>query len=352
MGSKSKQKKRTKSQASPTSVDLVPEKRTATDRELREMAQSQPPVQTPVSPMPQSFLASIPPYPGNYQQSYSPVCNGLPSPTPQYNGNFNQLLLDKLDTMDKRLQKLDTIEQQLSFMSHKMTLMDNRVSSLELTLSDTNNKIRDIETSHEIDAKTRGDMISKQTSLDKQLKQERSNIESLSNDLSDVKSTNKDLNEQIIDLQSRSMRDNLLFHGIEECVSYEDRRSEDCATKILNLCENSLQIENATSSIKIDRAHRLGRFVRGKTRPTVAKFNFHQDKLNIKRKAYSVFTRDTQYGVSDQFPKVIQDRRKQLLPSYIDAKKHGKSASLVLDKLYIEGNMYTVDNIHLLTNSK
>ena len=53
------------------------------------------------------------------------------------------------------------------------------------------------------------------------------------------------------------MRDNLLFHGIPECTSNDQRKEEDCEKKIKDLCESVLNVEDA-QSIKFDHAHRLG----------------------------------------------------------------------------------------------
>ena len=51
-------------------------------------------------------------------------------------------------------------------------------------------------------------------------------------------------------------------------------------------------------------------------RPIVAKFNYYQDKLVVKKRAFDTLDRSTsKFGVSDQFPKVIQDRRKSLIPA-------------------------------------
>ena len=38
------------------------------------------------------------------------------------------------------------------------------------------------------------------------------------------------------------------------------------------------------------------------------KFNYFQDKVTVKQKAYSVLDKDAPYRVSDQYPKPIQDR--------------------------------------------
>jgi len=77
---------------------------------------------------------------------------------------------------------------------------------------------------------------------------------SLQNNVAELKVT-------YIDLKSRSMRDNLLFHGKSEIVS-----EEDSIDIFYDLCENKLNIQNAMEIIKIDVAHRFGTKVDGKPR--------------------------------------------------------------------------------------
>ena len=83
-------------------------------------------------------------------------------------------------------------------------------------------------------------------------------------------------------------------------------------------------MENA-KYIKIYRSHRLGRFNVNITRPIVAKFNFHQDKLNAKQRSYTEF-RDSTYRVAEQYPREIKDLRQILHPVIMKAKQLDKKA--------------------------
>ena len=94
----------------------------------------------------------------------------------------------------------------------------------------------------------------------------------------------KAINDDVIDLQARSMRDNLLFFGFAEPQTPDDRRPENCAESILNYCEKELNIPNASANIKLERAHRIGRYEHAKIRPIVVKFNHYPDKVSVKQK--------------------------------------------------------------------
>ena len=83
------------------------------------------------------------------------------------------------------------------------------------------------------------------------------------------------LRSEIVDLKCRSMRDNLLFFQIPE------EKDENCETKLLNFIENELGIVNASTQIQLHRAHRVGPFKRGKTRPIVAKFAYYPDRERV-----------------------------------------------------------------------
>ena len=45
--------------------------------------------------------------------------------------------------------------------------------------------------------------------------------------------------------------------------------------------------------------------------------------------------------ISDQFPKYIQEKGRNLIPLLIQAKSEGKSAYVSQDKLYINGEIYS-----------
>lgn len=98
------------------------------------------------------------------------------------------------------------------------------------------------------------------------------------------------------------------------------------------------------NSVKIPRAHRLGKFVNGKNRPIVVNFSYTPDKFEIKQRIYQ--RRETvSIKTSDQYPKVIQDRRKQLIPEMIKAREQEKEAVLRYDKLYIDGRLFRPVNV-------
>ncbi|XP_060580681.1 uncharacterized protein LOC132737413, partial [Ruditapes philippinarum] len=96
--------------------------------------------------------------------------------------------------------------------------------------------------------------------------------------------------------------------------------NEKCAEKVFVFCEKVLKIDNPKSRINIIRAHRIGKFTSGKTRPIVAKFD-NDSKFLIKDALKGAKLQMTPYNVTDQYPQEIKDRRKELIPVMLEARK-------------------------------
>ncbi|CAB4036793.1 Hypothetical predicted protein, partial [Paramuricea clavata] len=132
--------------------------------------------------------------------------------------------------------------------------------------------------------------------------------------LAKVEEQNSTLNSRVIDLQARSMRDNLMFYNLPE------REDENTNNLIHNLLQEQLGISNA-KTIKIDRSHRIGRRTPGSRRPRaiVAKFNFYPDKERILANARRL--KGTGIAIYEQFPEEIVKLRKRLLPEMKKARE-------------------------------
>jgi hypothetical protein len=65
----------------------------------------------------------------------------------------------------------------------------------------------------------------------------------------ELEESNRRLQETVVDLKARSMRDNLLFFNVNE-----DER-ESTTEKIYEILERNLEIPNARDTIKVDRSH-------------------------------------------------------------------------------------------------
>ena len=145
---------------------------------------------------------------------------------------------------------------------------------------------------------------------------------------------NRRLHDSVVDLKAHSMRDNLLFHNVEE------EARENTTDKIFQLLEEKLEIPDARNKIKIDRNHRVGRKhdTQRKPQAIVVKFNFYQDRELVRRNAKKLKFYNSQVekvGISEQFPEDIEKICQTLYPEMRKAKTQGHQVRLVRDKLFI-----------------
>jgi hypothetical protein len=113
--------------------------------------------------------------------------------------------------------------------------------------------------------------------------------------------------------------------------------TDDCKAKVLKFCDQVLKIKPV--NLNIIRAHRVGKPIPGKTRPIVAKLD-EDSKSLIKSALKGINLRFSPYNVSDQFPPEVKERRKELIPTMLKARREGKRAVLVRDKLIINNVEY------------
>ena len=226
---------------------------------------------------------------------------------------------------------VNSIEKQLSTINSKITSLDTRFTGNEAAVKTLQQTVTDLEDSRNFDAAT-VESVKKATEANaqniiKHHSEQTSAHVKLTNDLKEVQdklqdtmdSENHQLREEIVDLKSRSMRDNLLFFNFAEHKTSKqyviflrdktNRKNESCIDKVYDFCEWELNMHNVRDNVKIDRDHRIGPYKPNKVRPIVAKFNFYQDKESIKHKCAEKL-QNSKLAVGDQFPKEIQQRRR------------------------------------------
>ena len=220
-----------------------------------------------------------------------------------------QELSDKMDNITKHMHKLDTIEASVREIKTEVKQLADRVVEIEkrqlffnVMLEESKNNATEIKT----------------------------NVSELSKCLEQLKVVNNKLSEEVVDLQCRSMRDNLLFFNIQE------NDEENCNDIIQKFCTENLQL---TDSVEIDRAHRIGKRAVGKHRPIVVKFHSFAHREAVRKNGNKL--KHSNFSIGEQFPKVVQERRRNLLAVFKQARAAGKRAALVRDKLYIDGSLYT-----------
>lgn len=82
----------------------------------------------------------------------------------------------------------------------------------------------------------------------------------------------------------------------------------------------------------------MGNKAPGKHRSFLAKLSFKGKKMVRHTAAEYSFESNDKNIIHEQLPGEICERRKKLFPYYKSAKRNGKRANLVYDKLYVNGN--------------
>ncbi|KAI2654673.1 hypothetical protein H4Q32_011448 [Labeo rohita] len=159
-------------------------------------------------------------------------------------------------------------------------------------------------------------------------------VHTLANQLTSVITENKNMKELILDLQTRSMRDNLVFTGIpHQTPDDPEKLVKDFMTKQLKIPAETVQ------TITFHRVHRIrSQNNNSRPQPIIAKFEHYKHKELVQKQGRQL--KGTNYGLNEQYPKDILLHRKQLFPIRKQKINEGKKAIIIVDKLYIDGQLY------------
>lgn len=111
------------------------------------------------------------------------------------------------------------------------------------------------------------------------------------------------ITSRLDEFEDRSRRDNLIFHGIADS-------KESWEQTELKLVTELTQVIDSFPTGSIERAHRLGTYLPGKSRPIIAKFSSYK----VKEKTLSFRTQlKNNITVSEDFSVTTRNARKKLL---------------------------------------
>lgn len=78
-------------------------------------------------------------------------------------------------------------------------------------------------------------------------------------------------------------------------------------------------------------------------RPIVAKFEYFKQREYIRSLGKRL--KDKPFGINEQFPPLIMERRRALFPIYHNNRRNSHRVSLIADKLYIDNKLFKDPNI-------
>ena len=158
----------------------------------------------------------------------------------------------------------------------------------------------------------------------------------LKNNLCIVNSELKQQADKLTQLELYTRRENLVFYGIRQ------DQEENCEKKVKGVLNNIMKLGDV-DSIKFDRCHRLPG---PKPQPIITRFNWYQDRERVWSAKSNL--KATAISISEDFPAVVAENRRSLYPIMMQARKLNHFAVLQADKLKIDNNIYSTENLHTL----
>ena len=281
-----------------------------------------------------------PPPPMTFQ--YSPTSQGMAAPF-----NFGQQMQMQMNTKPEWANELTENMKLMSKELGKLGNIEKTLSGIKLSVSNLENKVEAME-SKLVNCEKSCSFLSKEYDTQKKdLSAAKTNISTLQKRCTELESKCQDyenksskMHSKLLDLESRNMRENLVFHGIPENVS------ENCEEIVKQFCHEKLaMLESEVKDIVLDRVHRIGRIEKLKPnaiRPIVAKFHRYSDREKVRQLGFEL--KDALKGenkaVRPQLPSEVLENRKPLYSVMEKAKAKGSKVKFVLDKLYINGKEY------------
>ena len=249
---------------------------------------------------------------------------------------MNTTFMQRLDSIDNKMAKLEPIEKEISLARFDISTLQKENSELRYKVNDVEDlcvTVSSLFDNHK-ESSNKTDMNMKH------LQKENSDLKE---ELSTLHTKFSQISEELLDLKTRSMQENLLFFGLGESPRGQDDNTE---TKLRDFLKSELEIsEYRLEDIVFDRVHRVGKIRSGANqnpRPIVAKFEKYTDRELIRKASVKLNEKKIGFSIREQFPKEIEDRRRTLYPVMRKYRQdQSNRVSLVRDKLFINGERYT-----------
>ena len=272
---------------------------------------------------------------------------------PQWAIAMQRQLGDIQSHFEKQNNRWNVVEKQLNSQSTRMSNIENQISQIGtikqrldandvklvkvgVDMVDMQERIKDYDKSVHYYSETCDDLIRSNTEMKDSVEELSKKVDYLMKKQVDINIKQSATEEKLLDIQWRSMRENLIFTGLAE---HAGRGTENCENKVREFINTELGIQQ---DISFDRVHRLGRFSQSQRfdRPIVAKFTFFKDKEMVRATAARKL-QGSRYGVREHFPAEIEEKRKQLYgEAKIARQNESNKVRLVRDKLYINGKQF------------
>lgn len=281
----------------------------------------------------------------NIAQSY--IAQGIRS---QSNVNTDQqtsLIVEMINKLDTRLNSIENNISKLGQIQDEVSKVRADVYDLKAANRTLHTKFDELEVFSQSMSNVSDEFYNHKRYCSNTFNDLQAQNRQLHNKVNILQSENAEFKEKLIELQWRSMRDNLIFVGIAES---EDPSSENCEKLVRNFLEEHVERDptiNPDNSIVINdlvfsRVHRLGG---PKPRPIVAKFLHSKQREVIKTAGIKLNKQKKDVYINEQFPPLMEERRRQLFPIMRRMKSNPQNTvSLSRDRLFVNGLLYDIDS--------
>ena len=155
-------------------------------------------------------------------------------------------------------------------------------------------------------------------------------VEKLTEETGQLKERLEKTEKKLEELEGRSRRNNLIFHGLPPAKDIEtwddcERLVKKCITEKLGLVRDEIQF---------DRVHRIGSSI-------IAKFTFFKDKERVMKERRKL--KGSKIFVNEDYTLGVREIRKKLSPFMNWFRSENKRASLVFDHLVVDGERFDFD---------
>lgn len=224
-------------------------------------------------------------------------------------------LNSKFEDISTRLGKLESLEQKVGDIDNKISKLwsdlDKRVSKNEEKISD----VREAVEAHDFD------------------------IEKTKDEVQSLKSENRRIKDEVVDMQAKAMMTNLIIGGIAEKQNETMEQTKEC---VIEYFKKDLKIpDEEIGDIKTNSVKRLGPKKNDKPRNILVVFQEVKMKDYVKSFKDNVDSKASGKYMHDQYPQEIVEQRRKLIPIMLKARKAKKDAFIKYNKLFVDGKLYT-----------
>ena len=260
----------------------------------------------PQMPFGGGFMQSPPPFSNTQFPAQNPAQNPSPSATPP---QWATQIMEDIKSIKLSVSKIDNIEKTVNRISSKVETLESKMKTMETKVQECEKSSTLINSEFE---KTK----EKLKSASEDVKRLNTKCKDFETVVKTLESKNKSLEDKTNDLEFRSMRENLLFHGIDELAN------ENCELLVQQFIAERLDI---AETIYIDRAHRLGK-PKGRTRPIVVKFHEYRQRELVRVTAgdKSDALKAVNKGVGVQQTRAVLQKRREMNDIYEREKAAGR----------------------------